>query len=140
MQCNEQYHELMGRGLLSTAGWAALDDGVTARLVPAPNNPAGLPFWWSLDSLPVSDVYFHAHPQLDFKGALADWVSVLGRPEMLPRSAFGVWWSRYYPYTQDTIVSEVLSGYANFSLPLNNLVLDMDVRARPPPSFFLLPQ
>jgi len=96
MECNAEYYGRMGGGLLSTAGWAALDDTRTARLVAAPNNPAGLPVWWDLGSMPLLDVYFHAHPQLDFKAALADWVSVLGRPEMLPRSAFGVWWSRYY--------------------------------------------
>jgi alpha-glucosidase (family GH31 glycosyl hydrolase) len=50
---------------------------------------------------------------------------------MLPRSAFGVWWSRYYPYNQSSIVEEVLSGYANFSIPLSNLVLDMDWHNEP---------
>ena len=30
-------------------------------------------------------------------------------------------------------MSEVLSGYANYSIPLNNLVFDMDVRLQAPP-------
>jgi len=32
---------------------------------------------------------------------------------------------RYYSYSAESIVDEVLSGYANHSLPLTNLVLDM---------------
>ena len=32
----------------------------------------------------------------------------------------------YWPYTQSSIVSEVLEGYRNYSIPLNNLVFDME--------------
>lgn len=128
MECNSEYYGRMGEGLLSQAGWSFLLDP-TARMDPAPTSPAGLNDWWSLQGIPGYDVYFQANPSLDYKGAMKEWVSVLGRPALLPRSAFGVWWSRYYEYTQDTIVQEVLSGYANYSIPLNNLVLDM-VRGR----------
>ena len=95
-------------------------------MVAAPANPAGLPQWWSLEALPQFDVYFQANPALDYKGALREWVGVLGRPALLPRAAFGVWWSRYYPYSQQTFTDEVLSGYANNSIPLNMVVFDMD--------------
>ena len=119
----------MGSGFISRSGWAVLDDRATGRLVPVATAPAGLPTWWDQSGSLIDsfDMYFHAHGDLNFRAALADWVSIMGRPAMLPRSAFGVWWSRYYPYTQQTIVDEVLSGYANFSIPLNNLVFDVSL-------------
>ena len=33
---------------------------------------------------------------------------------------------RYYAYSEASIVEEVLSGYKNFSIPLNVLVFDME--------------
>ena len=131
MQCNDEYQKKMEQGLLSKAGWSVVDDSSTGRLVPAPAHPAGIPYWWSLDLVTQVDIYFQAFSQLDYRGAMAGWMSILGRPAMLPRSAFGVWWSRYWKYTQESIVTEVLDGYKNFSIPLNNLVLDMDWHDEP---------
>ncbi len=52
---------------------------------------------------------------------------------MPPLSAFGVWWSRYYPYSGDQFISEVVAGiYANNSLPLHHVVLDVDWHTRSP--------
>ena len=73
----------------------------------------------------ASDFYFLAHG-LNFKQALYDFASISGQIALPPRAAFGPWWSRYWPYTAETIVTEVLSGYANYSIPLTALVLDMD--------------
>ena len=131
MQCNDQYRASMQPGLLSRSGWGLLDDSTTARLAAAPDAPAGIPTWWDSGGRGLLrptgyDVYFNARSDADFKAMLADWIAVLGRPAMLPRSAFGVWWSRYYPYTETTIVTEVLSGYRNYSIPLNMLVFDME--------------
>jgi len=131
MQCNDEYRAAMQPGLLSRSGWGLLDDSTTARLTAAPDAPAGIPTWWDSSgrgpTRPTGyDVYFLARSDADFKAMLADWIAVLGRPAMLPRSAFGVWWSRYYPYTETTIVEEVLSGYKNYSIPLNMLVFDME--------------
>jgi hypothetical protein len=127
MQCNDEYRKAMQPGLLSRAGWALLDDSLTGRIVAAPDAPAGIPTWFEAGPRPTTyDVYLNARSDASFRAALADWVLVMGRPAMLPRSAFGVWWSRYYPYTETTIVDEVLSGYRNYSIPLNNLVFDME--------------
>eukprot|EP01079_Euglenida_sp_SAG-EU17-18_P008234 gene8234-1470_t len=130
-QCIADYKGRMQPGLLSTAGWSVVDDAATARFVPAPSQPGGLPLWWSLNRTSEVDLYFMAFPSLDYKSALAQWISVLGRPAMVPRSALGVWWSRYYSYSQATIVDEGLQGYANYSIPLNNLVFDMDWHDEP---------
>ena len=131
MECNREYEMKMRQGLLSASGWTVLDDSTTARLVPAPNKPGGLPVWWTKSKLGKVDVYIHAYPNLDYKAAIGRWMSVLGRPAMLPRSAFGVWWSRYWRYSQQSLVEEVLEGYKNNSIPLNNLVMDMDWHNEP---------
>ena len=131
MQCNDVYQSSMKPGLLSRAGWSIIDDSTTGRLVPAPDHPADIPYWWSLDLITQADLYFQAFSTTNYSVAMSNWMSILGRPAMLPRSAFGVWWSRYWKYTQDSIVTEVLNGYKNFSIPLNNLVFDMDWHDEP---------
>ena len=131
MECDAVYRGSMRAGLLSTSGWTSLADTDTGRFVAAPDVPGGMPTWWTADKTDLLDVYFMAYPDLDYRHALRDWALVLGAPPMLPASAFGVWWSRYWPYTQETIVDEVLRGYANFSIPLNNLVFDMDWHNEP---------
>jgi alpha-glucosidase (family GH31 glycosyl hydrolase) len=131
MECADDYATRMGAGLLSTSGFAALDDTGAGRFVPAPALPAGLDLWWSLAGLAPLDAYFMAYPDLDFRAALAAWASVLGAPAMLPRSALGVWWSRYWPYTATSIVTDVLQGYKDYAIPLNNLVFDMDWHNEP---------
>jgi alpha-glucosidase (family GH31 glycosyl hydrolase) len=131
MQCADDYATRMGAGLISTSGFAAVYDTGVGRFVPAPALPAGLDTWWSLDGLAPLDAYFMTFPDLDFRGALAAWAGVLGAPAMLPRSALGNWWSRYYDYTATTIVTQVLQGYADYAIPLNNLVFDMDWHAEP---------
>lgn len=131
MECASEYYGRMMPGLLSASGWAVIDDSHVGRFEPAPDLPAGMPTWWSLNLSDAMDVYFSMHGDFDFKRALGDWASIMGRAPMLPASAFGVWWSRYFPYTQQTIVDEVLRGYANFSIPLSNLVFDMDWHQEP---------
>jgi len=133
MQCNEEYEDSMTPGLLSRAGYGVFDDTMSGRIVYAPDAPAGIPTWWdeSKTYFDVYDVYFYGQTSLDYKSALATWASIMGKPPMLPRSAFGVWWSRYYPYTQTSIVEEVLEGYRNFSIPLNHVVFDMDWHNEP---------
>jgi alpha-glucosidase (family GH31 glycosyl hydrolase) len=133
MQCNDEYENAMPSGLLSRSGYGVYDDTSTGRIVYAPDAPAGIPTWWDETKTfyNLYDMYFFAQTTLDYKSALSTWSLIMGQPSLLPRSSFGVWWSRYWPYTQTTIVDEVLAGYKNFSIPLNNLVLDMDWHNEP---------
>ena len=127
MECNAEYYGRMQPGLLSLSGWTLVDDTNTGRFVPAPDLPAGMPTWWTLANVTdAADWYFAVTPDLDFKRALGEWASIMGRAPMLPASAYGVWWSRYYNYSQAELEQEVLEGYANNSIPLNNLVCDME--------------
>jgi alpha-glucosidase (family GH31 glycosyl hydrolase) len=83
-------------GLLSRSGWYVLDDTATVLLTsgigpgytvrPA---HAGLYQDWYL--------FGYGH---DYLGALGDLRALTGPAPLLPRGAFGVWFSRYYPYSE----------------------------------------
>jgi alpha-glucosidase (family GH31 glycosyl hydrolase) len=122
--CSRVTCELNGKtqGLLSRDGWAVIDDTYSARYVPGASS--SWPWWNASQSL--RDMYLLISPGLNFKAALADYMTVAGLPALPPRRALGVWWSRYWPYSATTIVTEVLNGYKNNSIPLDVLVLDMD--------------
>jgi len=122
----------IGNGVLSRDGWAVVDDlttarfseeadeaalflGVTPSVLPASSNVSGR-----------ADEYFFACPPAAFTACLSD-LAVLSGPIVLPPlAAFGVWWSHYEPYSAQSIQTDVLSGYANYSLPLNVLQMDVD--------------
>ena len=49
-----------------------------------------------------TDWYFFGYGH-DYKQALGDFVRVAGRIPLPPRFAFGVWWSRYWAYSDAAI-------------------------------------
>ena len=57
--------------------------------------------------------------------ALGDFVHVAGRIPLPPRFAFGVWWSRYWAYS-DQELDELVKGFRENDTPLDVLVIDMD--------------
>lgn len=126
--CIQGYKDALAPGLLSTSGWAVLDDTNAARLVPPSPGATPLGFWYenaTAATQPRADVYLFAGG-LDFKAALRDY-GVLGGPVALaPRSVYGVWWSHWAPYSQADVTYDILGGYRNFSLPLDHLMLDVD--------------
>jgi alpha-glucosidase (family GH31 glycosyl hydrolase) len=70
------------------------------------------------------DWYFFGHGH-DYKQALGDYVKVAGRIPLPPRFAFGVWWSRYWAYS-DQELDELVRGFRENDTPLDVLVIDMD--------------
>ena len=50
---------------------------------------------------------------------------VAGRIPLPPRFAFGVWWSRYWAYS-DQELDELVRGFRENDTPLDVLVIDMD--------------
>ena len=135
MDCMNQYENIgaggpgwtygMQPGLLSRDGWVLLDDTYSVRLVP-PTPPSKIP-WWSNATVDAQDWYLNVFG-LDYARALRDWVAVLGPPALPPKSALGVWYSRYFPYTEAQLLDEVVGGYAAHGIPLSVIVSDMDVR------------
>jgi alpha-glucosidase (family GH31 glycosyl hydrolase) len=125
-QCYDWSWQQMQPGLLARDGWSLLDDSATARYVPASDGRDGE--WWAEAAVAagsIQDWYFASYGS-DFRGVLGQWSSLLGAQEIPDRSFFGPWWSQNFPWTAQTIVQDVLSGYRNNSIPLANLVLDMD--------------
>ena len=71
-----------------------------------------------------TDWYFFGYGH-DYKKALGDYVKVAGRIPLPPRFAFGVWWSRYWAYS-DQELNELVGGFRENDTPLDVFVIDMD--------------
>src|SRR6185312_10843896 len=71
-----------------------------------------------------TDWYFFGYGH-DYRKALGDFVRVAGRIPLPPRFAFGVWWSRYWAYS-DQELDQLVRGFHENDAPLNVLVIDMD--------------
>ena len=120
-------------GLISRAGWALVDDS-TRPLFDSTDfrflNGESSPWPWAIarpaDEAPgkYQDWYFFGYGH-DYKQALGDYVKVAGRIPLPPRFAFGVWWSRYWAYS-DQELDDLVKGFRENSTPLDVLVIDMD--------------
>ena len=103
-------------GLLSREGYAVLDDSNTMRMgedgALLPAEPHGI------------DLYLFAYGR-DFRAALRDFYHLTGPTPVLPRYALGNWWSRYYPYTEQTYMA-LMERFQAEDVPLSVAVLDMN--------------
>lgn len=70
------------------------------------------------------DWYFFGHGR-DYAAALNDFALVSGRIPVPPRYALGVWWSRYWAYS-DAELKGLVGEFASHGVPLDVLVIDMD--------------
>jgi alpha-glucosidase len=123
----------MEPGLVSRSGWALVDDSprplfdsTDFRL----QNGEKSPWPWVMprpaNEAPgqYTDWYFFGYGH-DYKNALGDFVKVAGRIPLPPRFAFGVWWSRYWSYS-DQELNELVRGFRENDTPLDVFVIDMD--------------
>jgi alpha-glucosidase len=120
-------------GLVSRSGWALVDDTMRPLFDSADFrflNGEKSPWPWAMER-PASekpgsytDWYFFGYGH-EYKKALGDFVQVAGRIPLPPRFAFGVWWSRYWAYS-DQELDELVKGFRENSTPLDVLVIDMD--------------
>lgn len=124
------FPEGLSQGLLSTEGWSIWDDSKTPLFNSEYNiDETHLP-WTDGPATGRIDFYILAYGH-KYMQALSDFTLVSGKIPLPPRSAFGVWWSHFEAYNQSQFISEVLTGFANYSLPLNHVVLDMDWHIEP---------
>jgi hypothetical protein len=72
------------------------------------------------------DGYFFAYGR-DYKSALQDYVNVFGRIPIIPRWAFGFWYSRWHAYTGREFV-ELARRYRRAGVPIDVMVIDTDWR------------
>jgi hypothetical protein len=106
----------MGEGVISKAGYAALDDS-TSMLFDG-DFVVGRKPGDRIDGY----LFCYGH---DYKAAIKAFYSVSGKQPVLPRYALGNWWSRYYPYHQDGYV-QLMDDFRARDIPLSVAVVDMD--------------
>ncbi|HAA10465.1 MAG TPA: hypothetical protein DCE41_01735, partial [Cytophagales bacterium] len=106
-------------GLLSRSGWALIDDSQNFQFddsdwawVQKPTESAQQD-WYFLG-------YGHAYTQ-----ALQDYTRIAGPIPMLPRYAFGYWWSRYWVYS-DPELRQLMQEMRSYDIPIDVLIIDMD--------------
>jgi hypothetical protein len=105
-------------GLLSRDGWSLLDDSSGVVLLPDDSWVSARPHESS------QDWYFFGYGH-DYTGALAEYTVFGGAVPLIPRYVLGVWWSRFWPYS-DSDLETLITEFADFELPLDVLVIDMD--------------
>src|SRR6266498_1942 len=89
-------------GILNRRGWSLLDDTYTALRTddgwarPRPDRQGA-----------YQDGYLFGYGR-DYKQALSDLRSITGPADMLPEWAFGVWFSKFFPYTTNDYENELI--------------------------------
>jgi hypothetical protein len=113
-------------GLLSRDGWYLLDDTTSPLLIEGgrwyePRPPR---------SGPYQDGYLFAYGS-DYADALGDFRALTGPAPLLPRKAFGVWFSRYSFYSA-TDYQRLVESFRDHDVPLDVLVVDTDFKSPNP--------
>jgi len=120
--------EPMEPGLVSRAGWAVVDDSGRPLFDSADfsfknGEESSWPWVVERPTGERQDLYFLGYGH-DYRAALGDFVKVAGRIPLPPRYAFGIWWSRYWDYS-DQELEELVQGFRANDTPLDVLVIDM---------------
>lgn len=105
-------------GILSRSGWALIDDSQRPLL-----DSSEWP-WVEARKTTEQDWYFFGYGA-HYKKALFDFTQVAGKISLPPKYAFGIWYSRYWAYTEQEM-KDIVEGYAKNYLPLDVMVIDMD--------------
>ncbi|HLP50964.1 MAG TPA: TIM-barrel domain-containing protein [Chitinophagales bacterium] len=106
-------------GIISRSGWALVDDSQKPTF-----DNSEWPWVQNSATAVNTDWYFFGYGS-DYKAALFDFTSISGKISLPPKFAFGVWYSRYYQYTEQDF-KDIVAGYEKHGLPLDVLVIDMD--------------
>ncbi len=114
----------MNNGLLSQDGWYLLDDTSTALWNGAKSWPAPRPSHTGA----YQDGYFFGYGH-QYEAALRQLAQLTGSAPLLPRWAFGNWYSRYYPYTANDYEQTILPKFRSEQVPLDVMVTDTDWKA-----------
>jgi hypothetical protein len=107
-------------GILNRQGWSLLDDTYTALrtsdgwATPRPQHTGA-----------YQDGYLFGYGH-DYQQALNDLRAITGPVDMLPESAFGVWFSEYNAFTTSDYENQLIPAFEQNNVPLDNLVVDTD--------------
>ena len=106
----------LDHGVVSSFGYSLLDDSHSQVLLEDG--------WLAPRKKGILDLYFFGYGH-DYKQALKDFYFLCGKTPMLPRYALGNWWSRFYPYTEESYV-ELMDRFAQENLPFTVAVIDTE--------------
>jgi len=112
-------------GLLYQDGWNLLDDTPSALYDAATGTTTPRP---GHGGEPYQDGYIFAYGH-DYKQALRDLATLTGPSELLPRWAYGVWYSEYYDRTAADYENTILPRFRADGVPLDVLVTDTDFKS-----------
>ncbi len=119
--------EPLNNGILTREGWYVVDDSATALLVDQgrgfrvrPQRDGNYQDWYAF-------AYGH-----NFGRALADLRTLTGTAPLLPRNAFGVWFSKYFAYTEAEFRA-LVERFEEEGVPLDTLSLDTDFKRQNDP-------
>ena len=106
-------------GLLDRRGWYLLDDSKTVSWT-----PGAQPQQRAAHAGTYQDGYFFGYAH-DYQTGLRELAQLTGPAALLPRWAFGTWFSRYFAYTAGDYQS-ILNSFRTDQVPLDVLVIDTD--------------
>lgn len=107
----------MGQGVMSKAGYAALDDS-NSMLFDGHGFVAGRRPGDRIDG------YLFCYGR-EYKAAIKAFYTISGKQPILPRYTLGNWWSRYYAYRQDEYI-QLMDDFRARGIPMSVAVVDMD--------------
>jgi len=107
-------------GILSREGWYVLDESATALIdgdwfAPRPEREGD-----------YQDLYLFAYGR-DYARALRDLRALTGAAPLLPRKAFGVWYSKWWPYSAADWQA-LAERFRQERVPLDTISLDTDFK------------
>ncbi|MFI5751469.1 TIM-barrel domain-containing protein [Streptomyces sp. NPDC051644] len=112
-------------GLLNQDGWYLLDDTPSALYDTASQTVTPRP---GHGGAPYHDGYVFGYGH-DYKRGLTDLATLTGPPALLPRWAYGIWYSEYIDRTATDYESTILPKFRSEGVPLDVLVTDTDFKA-----------
>jgi hypothetical protein len=112
-------------GLLYQDGWSLLDDTSSALYDPVTKKVTQRP---GHDGKPYQDGYVFGYGH-DYAQGLTDLATLTGPSELLPRWAYGVWYSEYYNHTAADYENTILPAFRANGTPLDVLVTDTDFKS-----------
>ena len=117
---NEKDPQELHEGILSREGWYLLNDSNTVLLT---NTPDGFEVRPDVGGT-YQDGYLFGYG-LDYVQGLTDLRTLTGAAPLLPKKTLGVWFSKWWAYTDDEWRAEVES-FAAHGVPLDVISIDTD--------------
>ena len=112
-------------GLLYQDGWSLLDDTASAVFDPDTEKVTQRS---SHGGETYQDGYVFAYGQ-DYAQGLRDLSVLTGPSKLLPRWAYGLWYSEYYDRTAADFEDTILPKFRSENVPLDSLVVDTDFKS-----------